>query len=89
LSLENSMLALVSLVAGTGLGLLIGWVALPFVTVTQQAAIPFPPVTVEPPWAGVLLLEAIGVVTLGVTVALLARLLRRLGIGSTLRMGED
>jgi ABC-type lipoprotein release transport system permease subunit len=89
LSLENSMLAVVSLLAGTGLGLLIGWVALPFVTVTQQAAVPFPPVIVSPPWSGVLLLEAIGVVTLAVTVALLARLLRRLGIGSTLRMGED
>jgi hypothetical protein len=89
LSLENSMLALVSLLAGTGLGLLIGWVALPFVTVTQQAAVPFPPVVVTPPWAGILLLEAIGVVTLAVTVVLLARLLRRLGIGSTLRMGED
>jgi hypothetical protein len=89
LSLENSMLALVSLLAGTGLGLLIGWVALPFVTVTQQATVPFPPVVVTPPWAGILLLEAIGVVTLAVTVVLLARLLRRLGIGSTLRMGED
>ena len=83
------MLALVSLLAGTGLGLLIGWVALPFVTVTQQATVPFPPVTVSPPWGGVLLLEAIGVVTLAVTVVLLSRLLRRLGIGSTLRMGED
>jgi hypothetical protein len=89
LSLENSMLALVSLLAGTGLGLLIGWVALPFVTVTQQAAVPFPPVIVTPPWSGVLLLEAVGIVTLAVTVALLARLLRRLGIGSALRMGED
>jgi hypothetical protein len=89
LSLENSMLAVVSLLAGTGLGLLIGWVALPFVTVTQQAGVPFPPVIVSPPWAGILLLEAIGVVTLAVTVVLLARLLRRLGIGSALRMGED
>jgi FtsX-like permease family len=89
LSLENSMLALVSLLAGTGLGLLIGWVALPFVTVTQQAAVPFPPVIVTPPWSGILLLEAVGIVTLAVTVALLARLLRRLGIGSALRMGED
>jgi hypothetical protein len=89
LSLENSMLAVVSLLAGTGLGLLIGWVALPFVTVTQQAGVPFPPVIVSPPWFGILLLEAIGVVTLAVTVVLLARLLRRFGIGSTLRMGED
>jgi hypothetical protein len=89
LSLENAMLALVSLLAGTGLGLLIGWVALPFVTVTQQAATPFPPVIISPPWGGILLLEAIGVMTLAVTVALLARLLRRIGVGSALRMGED
>jgi hypothetical protein len=89
LSLENTMLAVVSLLAGTGLGLLIGWVALPFVTVTQQAAAPFPPVIIRPPWAGILVLEAIGVTTIAVTVVLLARLLRRIGVGSALRMGED
>ena len=36
------MLAAVSLVAGTALGLLIAWVVLPFVTVTQRAATPVP-----------------------------------------------
>ena len=35
LSLENATLAAISLVTGTALGLVIAWVALPFVTVTQ------------------------------------------------------
>ena len=38
LSLENVILVVVSLVIGTGLGLLIAWVVLPFVTLTQAGA---------------------------------------------------
>ena len=44
LSLENAALAAVSLATGTVLGLVIAWVVLPFITVTQGAATPFPPV---------------------------------------------
>ena len=46
---EASFLVLISLLAGTALGLLIGWVVLPDITVTQQATTPFPPVIVEVP----------------------------------------
>ena len=49
LSLENATLAVISLVAGTALGLLIAWVALPFVTVTRSAETAFPPVEVAVP----------------------------------------
>jgi predicted lysophospholipase L1 biosynthesis ABC-type transport system permease subunit len=87
--LENGSLVLVSLVAGTGLGLLIGWVVLPFVTVTQQAAVPFPPVIVEVPWLSILLLEAASAIALAITLLGLARIMRRAGLGSVLRMGED
>ena len=52
LSLENAALAAVSLVTGTALGLLIAWVVLPFITVTQGAATPYPPVIVEVPVDG-------------------------------------
>jgi hypothetical protein len=89
LSLENATLAAISLVAGTGLGLLVAWVALPFVTVTQQAATPFPPVEVAVPWTTIAVLEAIGIVALSGAVVVLAWLLRRIGMSSALRMGED
>jgi hypothetical protein len=87
--LENGSVVLVSLVAGTGLGLLIGWTVLPFITVTQQAAAPVPPVLVEVPWDRILVLEVISAVALGVAVLLIGGVLRRRGVGSVLRMGED
>lgn len=89
LSLENAALAAISLVAGTALGLVVAWVALPFVTVTQRAATPFPPVEVAVPWATIAVLEAIGIVALSGAVIVLAWLLRRIGMTSALRMGED
>jgi hypothetical protein len=87
--LENGSLVLVSLVCGTLLGLLIGWVVLPFVTVTQQAAVPFPPVIVEVPWAAIAVLEVASAVALIATLFVLTRVMRRSGLGSVLRMGED
>jgi hypothetical protein len=89
LSLENATLAAVSLVAGTALGLVVAWVALPFVTVTQQAVPPFPPVEVAVPWATIAALEAIAIVALSGAVVVLAWLLRRTGVASALRMGDD
>ena len=87
--LENASLVLVSLLAGTGLGLLIGWVVLPYITVTQQATTPFPPVIVETPWSTILVLEAVTAGALALTVIFLAGVLRRAGVGSVLRMGGD
>ena len=87
--LENASLVLVSLLAGTGLGLLIGWVVLPFITVTQQAAVPFPAVIVETPWTIILVLEAASAGAVAVTVVGLAAVLRRAGVGSVLRMGGE
>jgi hypothetical protein len=87
--LENAGVVVVSLAAGTGLGLLIGWVVLPFVTVTQEAAAPFPPPLVQTPWLEIGLLVMVSTLALGVTVVVLAAVLRRIGIGSVLRMGED
>jgi len=62
---------------------------LPFITVTQQGGAPFPPVLLEVPWAAIGLLELLSIGALVMTVLLLARVLRRFGIGSVLRMGED
>lgn len=88
LSLENATLALISLIAGSGLGVAMAWVALPFVSVTQQAGTPFPPVDVTVPWSTILLLDIVGLVASAVTVGVLAMLLRRVGMAASLRTGE-
>ena len=87
--LENGSVVIASLLAGTGLGLLIGWIVLPFVTVTQRAAAPVPPVLVEVPWDRIVLLDVASALALGVAVVVIGSVLRRLGVGSILRMGED
>jgi len=87
--LENGSLVLVSLLAGTSLGLVIAWLVLPFVTVTQLASAPVPPVIVHVPWDRILLLDVISAIALGVAVVVIGGVLRRLGVGSILRMGED
>lgn len=87
--LENGSVVAVSILAGTGLGLLLGWLVLPFVTVTQQGTAPVPAVIVEVPWSRILLLDATGAITLAVAVAVIGMLLRRIGVGSALRMGDD
>lgn len=89
LSLENAALAIVSLVTGSALGLVIAWVVLPFITVTQGAATPFPPVEVDVPWGTIAILEAVALIALAATVAALTWLLRRIGLASVLRMSED
>ena len=89
LSLENAVLAVVSLVAGTLLGLLLAWVVLPFVTVTQGATAPYPPVTLDIPWPLIAVLELTAIAALAATVIVLAVVVRRMGLASALRMGED
>jgi len=89
LSLENGLLVLISLVGGTLLGLLMSWLVLPFVTLTQDASAVVPGIIVKIPWGTILLLEVITVVSLALVVGLLAILLRRIGLGTVLRLGED
>jgi hypothetical protein len=89
LSLENAVLATLSLLVGTGLGLVMAWFVLPFITVTQGAATPYPPVEVDVPWSVIGVLVAAGVLALGATIVALAWLLPRIGLASVLRMRED
>jgi hypothetical protein len=89
LSLENAVLAAFSLISGTLLGLAIAWVVMPYITVTQGASTPYPPVEVAVPWTVIGLLEAAGAIALGATVVALAWSLPRIGLGSVLRMSED
>jgi len=86
---ENASVVAVAVVAGTALGLVIGWVVLPFVTVSAAGAAPFPPVVVDVPWLNVILLTLVSAGALVVTLLVLVRSIRRAGIGSVLRMGEE
>ena len=87
--LENGSLVVVSLVGGTAIGVVISWIALPFITVTQQATTPIPAVLVDMPWDRIVVLDLVVLVALGIAVGILAAVLRRIGVGSILRLGED
>lgn len=87
--LEHGSVVLLGLVAGTALGLLIAWLVLPFVTVTQGGATPVPTVQIEVPWDRVLVLNLISGGSLAVAVVVISAVLRRLRVGATLRMGEE
>jgi len=87
--LENSSVVVVSLIAGTIIGVVISLIALPFITVTQQATTPVPGVVVQVPWDRILALDIVVLAALVIAVGILAVALRRIGVGSILRLGED
>lgn len=89
LTLEQGVLVATSLALGTLIGLLLSWLILPLVSVTQAGEIPIPAVTVSHPWTTIMWLELAVVSALVITVIALAVLLRRMGLGSLLRLGED
>lgn len=89
MTLENSVLLGVSLIFGTLLGLALAWLILPLISVTQQATRVFPEVSVVIPWRTILLLELGVVLVLVAVIGILALALRKLGLGSLLRLGED
>lgn len=89
LSIDHGVLAGLSLVLGTGVGLLLSWLILPLVTLTQDATAAVPPVQVVYPWRAVLWLELSVFAALAAIVATLAVLVRRIGLASVLRLGVD
>jgi hypothetical protein len=89
LSMENLFLLLVGLLTGTGLGLVLAWVVLPFVTLTQAATLAVPPVEVVYPWAVYGLLYVVALATLGVTVLVIGQLLGRDRVSGVLRSGGE
>lgn len=89
LSLENGLLVSISLAGGTALGLIMAWMVLPFVTLTQDASEVVPGIIVAIPWGSILLLEGLTIGALAVVVLALAVLLRGVGLGTVLRLGEE
>jgi hypothetical protein len=89
LSLESAFLLAIGVLGGTGLGLLLAWTVLPFVTLTQQATAVVPPVRVVIPWELVTLLLGLGLAALAISIGMLSGALRRLHVASILRLGEE
>lgn len=86
---ENGVLVVVSLAAGTALGLLLAWLVLPLITVSRTATTVFPVAEVVIPWGAITLLELAIVLALCVASGLIVMSLRRRGLGTALRIGED
>jgi hypothetical protein len=88
-SLENAFLLTFGLVAGSALGVILAWLVLPFATLTEtgEAAVPTPDIVV--PWAAMAPLYLAALVLFAVTVALVSRQVRRAGISTVLRSGEE
>ncbi len=89
MSIEQGVLIVVSLVLGTLVGLALTASILPLISVTQEGAAVIPSVRVIYPWKAVIALELALIAVLGVIVVVMSIVLRRLGLGSLLRMGED
>ena len=87
--LENASVVVVSLIAGTVIGVVISLIALPFITVTQQATTPVPGVLVQLPWDQIIALDIVVMAALVIAVGILAAALRRIGVGRIMRLGED
>jgi hypothetical protein len=89
LTFENAFLLAAGIVAGTGLGLLLSWLVLPFVTLTADARIVVPPILVEIPWLAIGIVHLVAAIALVVAVTVISGILRRVPVSGVLRAGED
>lgn len=89
LILEQGMLVVVSLLLGTLIGMLLTAFILPVVTLTQNGMPAVPGAIVVYPWPAIVGLELAVLAVLGLIVIVIAFLLRRVGLGSLLRLGEE
>lgn len=89
LTLEHGVLIVISLAFGTFIGLMLAWLILPLIAITQEATRAIPDVIVIYPWNSIIRLELLLIVMLSAMVAVLSAALRRLGLGAVLRLGED
>ncbi|HYI65658.1 MAG TPA: FtsX-like permease family protein [Candidatus Limnocylindrales bacterium] len=89
LTLENAFLLTAGVVAGTGLGLVLSWLVLPFVTLTADARTVVPPVLVEIPWLAIGIVHLLAAAALVATVVVIGGILRRVPVSGVLRAGQD
>jgi predicted lysophospholipase L1 biosynthesis ABC-type transport system permease subunit len=89
LLLENSLLIVLGVIGGTLLGLLLGWLVLPLISLTQTADQVFPGVQIVIPWGTIGLLQLAGLGLLVLLTIALAVIVRRGGLGESLRVRDD
>jgi hypothetical protein len=89
LLLENGMLIVLGVLGGTLLGLLLGWLILPLISLTQEARQVFPGVRVIIPWETIVMLQFAGLVMLAILSLVVAVIVRRGGLGEALRVQDD
>ncbi|MEP6681305.1 MAG: ABC transporter permease, partial [Chloroflexota bacterium] len=89
LSLENAFLLAVGVLCGIALGLVLAWLVLPFVTLSSDAAVVNPPLRIIVPWGVIGLLVAIAAAAVVLSGVVLSGVVRRVGLGSTLRLGDE
>lgn len=89
LFLEQGALVVVSLILGTLVGWVLTGLLVPLVTLTQDGSLVVPQLIVQYPWRTIAGLEIAVVVVLGLIVTALTLILRRVGLGSLLRLGGE
>jgi predicted lysophospholipase L1 biosynthesis ABC-type transport system permease subunit len=88
LTFENAFLLAFGLVTGSGIGLLLAWLVLPFATLTSSGEAAVPPPTVVVPLEALVPMYALGLGLLLVTVVVIGRQLPQVRITDVLR-GRD
>lgn len=89
LSLEFAFLLAIGAAAGSALGLLLAWLVLPFVTLTEAAEVAVPPVLVSVPWTAIVVIHLLAAGALVTAVIATGRVVRRVPVAGVLRSGED
>jgi hypothetical protein len=67
----------------------LAWLVLPLIAITQAARRAIPDVIVVYPWRSIVGLELAVTLVLVAVVAVLTMVLRRIGLGTLLRIGEE
>jgi hypothetical protein len=89
IAIEQAVLVVLALLAGTALGVALGRLVLPFMAVSDQGRATVPPYEIAVPWGSLAWMYALLIALfVGMTIVVLWLLLRR-GIGNALRIGEE
>jgi hypothetical protein len=88
MALESALVVVLSLLAGTVLGLLVAWLVLPYVALGASGESPVPPVRLIVPWATVFWLDLSVLGALFAIAAAQVAYVRRLRPAAVLRAGE-
>ncbi|HET9455793.1 MAG TPA: FtsX-like permease family protein [Candidatus Limnocylindrales bacterium] len=88
-SLENAFLLVFGLVAGSGLGILLAWLVLPFATLTESGEAAVPAAEIVVPWTAMLPIYVAALALFAVTVVVVTRQVRAAAISTVLRAGDE